>query len=157
MRITAPRGDIEAIAAIVDRDSRLPSPGSKLINGAWRNVCPSCGAPCSAYPWTCKACGWSAAARPDLCPCQRVEDIVIVDKACQYPVSDATAKAITAAKAKSPMSRTADEAALAKATVVAGPIPPKEPVDVIDTGAPDERALARVAVTAAAEPPKGPP
>ena len=75
----------DAIAAIDIKANRLPSPGSKRRGSVHVNVCPKCDAACSTYPWTCAACGWSAASEPGLCPCQRVRATTQTKDGWEYP------------------------------------------------------------------------
>lgn len=79
--------DIEELAAIDCKAQRVPSPSSMLIGGKYVNVCPKCHKPCSDYPWTCPACGWTAAKQPELCACQAVHPIIETeDGEYAYPV-----------------------------------------------------------------------
>jgi len=119
------RSKVEAIAAIDNKANRIPSPGSKLINGEYVNVCPKCGLACSDFPWRCFFCGWAAATEPEACPCQRVaEPYETEDGDWAYPChADHEESPLL-----SPAERAAWVAAKKKAVLKPPRKPPRKPV-----------------------------
>jgi len=120
IKITKTLAEAQALSAAESKASRLPSPGSRYVNGVLVNVCPACGEPCSAFPWSCPACGWTAASRPDLCPCQAIRNVEAAPKGeWSYDVS----ADLSESKALTPAEKTAWAAAKTTAVDSAAPAP----------------------------------
>jgi len=102
------KSEIDALAALESKANRVPSPPSKYVNGKLTNVCPACAAPCSVFPWSCPACGWTAAAQPALCACRAINDVIEIEiDEWAYPTDSDLSE--------SPLLSAADKAAWASA------------------------------------------
>jgi len=79
-KVTNTRDEAKRLHRIINTMAGWPGPGSRLVDGKLTNVCPDCIAakrisPLAGWPWECTACGWTAAAKPESCPCQEVVPI----------------------------------------------------------------------------------
>lgn len=95
--------EMREVQRIRNKAAGLPSPGSKLRDGVWVNVCPKCDADTvSGPPWACSSCGWDAATSPRGC-CLNITPIRAYGKeyaVCVDEMDDANPRLTESSKSK---------------------------------------------------------